>query len=382
MAIRAWFYDGRSAVRREVEVQPIGRSFYLLEYERRHGPFAFSDIRYSGEQGISFVYRHDEIDGWRMGMTGAVPDELSGLLPPRKQYGGWIDRLGLGKAALVFTGISAAVVAVVMLSPQWLAPLVPASVEKALGNALVGDFGGRLCSTPKGKAALARLASGLDDHASDIDIEVADISNINAVALPGGKIILFKGLLETADSADEVAGVLAHEIGHVRRRHVLQSMIRQMGLSVIMGGLDGNVGGTVNGLLSLAYTRSAESEADQYSIKALSDASISPLATANFFDWLSELESKATSKSADRGAAAKDKSARRDLGNLLSYISSHPPTANRQAQFEKSYLKGKAYRPALTPAEWSALRNMCLDDKKVKSYLDLGLIFNRRQKDR
>ena len=198
-----------------------------------------------------------------------MPAELSAMLPAHRVYGGWIDRLGLGKASLAFAGISAAVVAVVLLSPQWLAPLIPSSVEQKLGNALVGDFGGRFCDTPKGKAALAKLTRSLDDNPQDLQVEVANIDMLNAVALPGGKVLLFQGLLSQAKTPDEVAGVLAHEIGHVRERHVMQGLLRQMGLAVVLGGFDGGGGSTINSLLSTTYTRDSEREADAHSLKAL-----------------------------------------------------------------------------------------------------------------
>jgi beta-barrel assembly-enhancing protease len=375
MSMRAWFYDGSTAVRRDVEIQVIGKNFFLAEIERRHGPYAFSDLHYSGQQGASYVYMHDEIDGWRMGMAGDVPTDLVGLLPPRGKYGGWIDSIGLAKATVAFTVISAAVVAVVMLTPQWLAPLVPSSVEKQLGNALVGDFGGRFCNTPAGRKALAKMAGGLDKDISDIDIQVANIDMLNAVALPGGKVIIFQGLLDGASSPDEVAGVLAHEIGHVRQRHVMQSMIRQMGLSVVMGGLDGNVGGTLNGLLSMGYSRSAESEADNHAIKALASARISPLPTASFFDRLSELESPGKKDTPAKGANGEGKSVGDKAEGLLGYIASHPPTENRKKLFEKSYVKNKAYQPVLTQSEWASLKTMCANDKDVKSGMgfDFGL---------
>ena len=364
----AWFYNGQSAVRRDVEIQVVGKDFYLSEIERRHGPYHFSDLNYSGRQGVSYVYKHNEIEGWRMGMQGDVPAELEKLLPARAQYGGWIDKIGLGKASIALGAVSAAVVAIIMISPQLLAPLVPQSVEKKMGDALVGDFGGRFCDTQKGKQALTKLASGLDSNIDDLDIEVANIDMINAVALPGGKVIIFQGLLNDAKSADEVAGVLAHEIGHVRERHVMQSMIRQMGLSVVLGGLDGNVGGTVNGLLSMGYSRSAESEADQYAIKALAKAEISPLATAGFFDRLAKMEPGASSKKKkDDSDSENGKSASDGAETLFGYLSSHPLSKNRKSEFEKSAVKGKAYKPVLSNGEWNDLRMMCKNDKDVKS---------------
>ena len=167
---------------------------------------------------------------------------------------------------------SAAAVAIVLLSPQWLAPLIPDSVDEKLGDALVGDFGGRFCSTPAGDAALKKLVASLDANPGDLQVEVAKIDMVNAVALPGGKVILFDGLVKQARSPDEVAGVLAHEIGHVRERHVMQGLLRQMGLAVVLGGFDGSGGSTLNSLLSTTYTRDSEREADDHSLKALKKA--------------------------------------------------------------------------------------------------------------
>jgi beta-barrel assembly-enhancing protease len=351
----AWHFDGKTAVRRKVEVQTIGANFFLLETERRHGPFAFDDLRYAGEQGGAEVYKLDGEDGWRLGLSGPVPAELGPMLPAKRKYGGIIDRIGLGPASVAFTILSAITVAVVVWSPQWLAPLIPDSVDKQLGNALVGDFGGRFCDTPKGKAALAKLTKSLDDSPQDLQVEVANIDMLNAVALPGGKVLLFQGLLDQAKSPDEVAGVLAHEIGHVRERHVMQGLLRQMGLAVVLGGFDGNGGATLNNLLSTTYTRESEKEADTHSVAALRKAAISPMATADFFDRLSEMDGSATMGKNDQGRV------------VANYTSSHPLSDERKAFFEKSKVKGKAYKPALSYAEWTELKTMCAQDRDVKS---------------
>jgi Zn-dependent protease with chaperone function len=356
----AWHYDGKNAVRRKVEVQIIGRQFYLLETERRHGPFAFSDIEYVTHKDDADVYGLKETDGWRLMLSGPVPSDLSAMLPARRNYGGWVDRLGFGKAAVAFTLASAAAVAVVLLSPQWLAPLIPSSVDEKLGDALVGDFGGRFCSTPAGDAALKKLVASLDANPDDLQVEVAKIDMVNAVALPGGKVILFDGLVKQARSPDEVAGVLAHEIGHVREKHVMQALLRQMGLAVVLGGIDGNSGALVNNMLSMSYSRESEAEADAYSMKALGGANISPIGTASFFDRLSKMDGSANSGTSDNGIAG--------------YMSSHPLSRSRKDAFEKSIVKGKNYKPALTPTEWTELKTMCTQDRKAKS--GFGFDFN------
>jgi beta-barrel assembly-enhancing protease len=351
----AWHFDGKTAVRRKVEVQNIGANFYLLETEQRHGPFAFEELRYVGEQGGAAVYKLNDVDGWRLGLSGNVPAELESYLPKKRKYGGIIDRIGLGPASLTFAALSAITVAIVVWSPQWLAPLVPSSVEKNLGDALVGDFGGRFCDTSKGKAALAKLTKSLDENPKDLQVEVANIDMLNAVALPGNKVILFQGLLDQAKSPDEVAGVLAHEIGHVRERHVMQGLLRQMGLAVVLGGFDGTGGSTLNNLLATTYTRESEEEADQHSIKAMSKAAISPVATADFFERLSRMDGSAEMGKNSQGRV------------LAGYTSSHPLSDDRRALFKKSLVKGKAYKPSLTYAEWIELRTMCAQDKDVKS---------------
>ena len=346
-----WHFDGQSAVRRKVEIQTIGADFYLLEREQRNGPYAFSDLKYVGEQGGALVYGHAERDGWRLGLLGPVPPELSAHLPVKRKYGGVIDRLGLGPASLSFALVSAAAVAVVLLAPQWLAPLIPASFETKMGDALVGDFGGRFCHTPKGSAALKKLASSLDDHPEDMQVEVAKIDMINAVALPGHKVILFDGLVKQANSPDEVAGVLAHEMGHVREHHVMQALLRQMGLSLVLGGLDGNSSGVLNNVLSMSYSRSSESAADKHSINALSKAHISPIATADFFQRLSSMDGSENEKA----------------NSIAGYMSSHPLSRERKKAFERSVIKGGNYKPALSSEEWEELKTMCAQDRKAKS---------------
>jgi Zn-dependent protease with chaperone function len=293
-------------------------------------------------------------------LSGPVPSDLSAMLPARRNYGGWVDRLGFGKAAVAFTLASAAAVAIVLLSPQWLAPLIPDSVDEKLGDALVGDFGGRFCSTPAGDAALKKLVASLDANPSDLQVEVAKIDMINAVALPGGKVILFDGLVKQARSPDEVAGVLAHEIGHVREKHVMQALLRQMGLAVVLGGIDGNSGALVNNMLAMSYSRESEAEADAHAMKALGGANISPIGTASFFDRLSEMDGSANSSTSDNGIAG--------------YMSSHPLSRSRKEAFEKSIVKGKNYKPALTPTEWTELKTMCTQDRNAKS--GFGFDFN------
>ena len=343
----AWHYDGEVALRRYVLIEPRGARFVVIENDREIGDYAFSDLAFADEQGEFLVYRHEQIDGYRLGISNPPPPELAGLLPPEKRYGWFIDRMGLFPSAGVLAAISAVVAAVVLTSPAWIAPLVPESTEARMGEWLFDDFGGRVCSTPQGQAALAKLAGKLDGRGENLKVEVVNMQMVNAVALPGGRVLLFDGLLNEAESPDEVAAVLGHEIGHVRKRHVMQSLIRQMGLSVLLGGFDGSGGSTVSGLLSLSYSRDAESEADRYSIERMKAADISPEGGAAFFERL----------------GGEDRSYSR-VDTAIGYLSSHPHSADRKEVFRKAVGK-RRYRPALSEEEWFALQDMCADDPDV-----------------
>ena len=346
--MQIWHYDGRNALKRWPGLRPQGDGFQLAEGDWTGEPVQWDDLTFISAHGGQPVYGHKSITGWRLGFTGEIPPEIAAHLPAHSRYGGWIDRVGLGKAAIAFTGLAAVVLFVGLKTPAWLAPFVPMSWEQKLGDAMVGDFGGRFCRTDAGQDALWKLVGKLESGEDSPSVEVANIAMVNAVALPGGRIILFQGLIDKAKSADEVAGVLGHEMGHVRHRDTMQALIRQLGLSVLLGGFNGDVGGYVNGALAMSYSRDAESQADEASIAALKRANISPSDTASFFDRMGQLE-KSMGKMAD----------------ALSYMSSHPLSEGRRKAFADSAVKGHSYAPALSPAEWQALKTMCKNDPDV-----------------
>ncbi|RHW18991.1 peptidase [Sphingomonas gilva] len=348
MAVTAWHYDGRSAIRRRVELRPEGDGFVLVEGDAAHGPFAWSDLTGRGMQDGAAVYAHRTLDGWRLGLDGEIPPDIAARLPREERYGRLIDRIGLWKASAAFAVIAVLALTGVYFAPAAIAPLIPPSFERRMGDAMVGDFGGRFCAAPEGQAALAKLVRRIDPEGGDLDVRVANIGMVNAVALPGGKIIIFDQLLREAESPDEVAGVLGHEIGHVRNRDVMQALLRQLGLSVVLGGVQGDAGGYLNAVIGLTYTRAAEARADGYAIESLRMADVSPVATAAFFRRLARFEP-------GDGRAA----------TMLGYVSSHPLSRARERTFRAAAEKGANYTPALTTEEWIALRRICRDDPKA-----------------
>jgi beta-barrel assembly-enhancing protease len=374
-AIRAFYFDGATAFRHEVTLIDAGHGLRIMAEDGTEiGGVLYADMVWREAQNGLPIFGLKDSEGWRLGFLDSPPTAMVAKLPRAVKYGGVIDRIGLGGAMVGFAVVSVGALALFAAMPQWLAPLVPYSWEQKMGDAMVGDFGGRLCQTPEGTAALNRLATKLDDQHQELDIQVANIEMINAVALPGGKIIIFQGLLDDAKSSDEIAGVLAHEIGHVRRRHVMQSLLRQMGLSFLLGGIDGQAGGALNSLLSMAYGRDAERDADNWSIARMAGAKIDPTDTAGFFtrmsvggadDDVAAGKAKAGDK-ANKKIAKTDEAESAKVERALSYVATHPANADRTKAFLGSKKANVAYAPALNAAEWKAVLTMCENDPDVK----------------
>ncbi|MDD5388364.1 MAG: M48 family metallopeptidase [Gallionellaceae bacterium] len=122
---------------------------------------------------------------------------------------------------------------------------------------------------------------------------------INAYALPGGHIVVYTGLINAASSAGEAAGVLAHEISHVEKRHALRNMVHALGLRAILGVALGNYSGGVWGNLaehlgSLNYSRELESEADMEGLETLHRAGIAANGMETFFAKMTQWENATT----------------------------------------------------------------------------------------
>lgn len=341
-AVRVWHFDGVSGHRREPLMTLSGHGFVLVEDGVASEPYAFEDLIAQGVLDGGPRFGLKKRPGWRITLAEAPPEAIAARLPGVKRYGGLIDKIGLWPAVGAFAGVSALAILVLTTAPSMVARAIPRSVEARLGSLMVGDFGDRACTSREGNAALKAMAARMKMR-DDVDLRVVNVPMVNAVTLPGGHVVLFSGLLRQARSPDEVAGVLAHELGHVENRDVLESLVRQLGLSVVLGGLDGNVGGYTNALLSASYSRGAEARADGFAIDALKQAQVSSAPTAAFFDRLSKSELKV------KGADA-----------VLGYMASHPMSSERAKRFSADAGKTGA-TPVLDPVQWEQLRDICGD---------------------
>lgn len=266
---------------------------------------------------------------------------------------GWRARRGLvyGSAATV---VMLAVVGGLWWGMPWiaarLAPHVPIEWEKTLADDVEREpWWGNRCTDPAGEAALAKLTRRLTDGIDSpyaISVAVRDNRLVNAFALPGGRIVLLRGLIADAQSPDEVAGVLAHELTHVLNRHPTRALIANSGLSLLFEVTIGNGTGASLGLLltTLSYTRAMEAEADAGALDLLRRAGIGSAGFAAFFERLEKHEEE---KGKSSGL----------LFALPSYLRTHPATQQRLEAIAADGTAGGS--PALSAADWQALKAIC-----------------------
>ena len=152
--------------------------------------------------------------------------------------GGFNPHQALRATAWIAGGLAAVALLgylILQMVPQRLALLLPDRWGERVGAQIEASLtaGAAECKSPAGVAAIsamqARLAGG-DAAVPALAIRVYDIPVMNAFAMPGGRIVITRALIEKAEAAEEVAGVLAHEAGHVSHRHSEAQLVRATGL--------------------------------------------------------------------------------------------------------------------------------------------------------
>lgn len=274
-----------------------------------------------------------------------------------------LDTAGAGRGTLrvVALGIAASlsvagiVVFGLPLLADRLTPLVPQSVERRIGDVAERQirvfFGGKTCAAPQGAAALATLVGEVRtaaDLAPDVDPVVISSPLANAFALPGGKVVILSGLIARAENADELAGVLGHEFGHLRHRDSIRGLIHTGGLSFLAGMLFGDVTGgsslifASRTLITASHSREVEEDADTFAILTMHRLGRPPRALGELLTRISEGHHD------DR----------------FSLLASHPLTQDRLERMRSDEAAGGG-PPLLSPAQWTALKAICDAGKKT-----------------
>lgn len=224
-----------------------------------------------------------------------------------------------------------------------LVAVFPVAWSDRIGAEMVNDEAmfDKPCTGAAGLAALDDLAKRLSEGAGlrqPITVHVRSRDEVNAFAATGGHVALLDGLIQHAATPDEVAGVLAHEIGHVKHRHPLKRLIDVAGIQLIVTGISGDVGAVGTMVLMLNYGRRDEAQADRAALELLDKAGIRANGLADFFDRMAEKQ--------------------KDRINFTGFLRTHPPLADRSALMH-GHKPTRATGPALTDRQWEDVRAVC-----------------------
>jgi Zn-dependent protease with chaperone function len=326
------FHDGQSAASTPARIELGGETITIRDPAGRLlAVWPLATIRVIDENQLTgqMTFACTEVEGPRLVL--APSDARSALLEARPTLRRWRKHRGLIelRTVAIWSGVMIAIVAAGYFGWRPLAGIiataVPPAWEERLGAtiraALTDNM--RTCDGRDGIAALEALVARIAPEslgARDITIDVVRQGQPNALALPGNHILVFEGLIAEADAPEMLAGVLAHEIGHLDLDHPTRRLIEQLGLGVIVsvafGGSD--VGNASLLLATLSYSREAEAEADDRAIELLEDAGIRSDGLARFFakieadmpfdvpDWLSTHPDLAARAAANPGANSGD----------------------------------------------------------------------------
>lgn len=171
---------------------------------------------------------------------------------------------------------------------------------------------------------------------------IDDPKTVNAFATPGGYLYVYTGLILASDTEAELAGVMAHEAGHVVGRHSARAMVNQMGLQTVTQlALGQNPGAAaqlaaqfVGGGAMLAHSRSEETEADEYGARYSSGAGYDPRGLIAFFEKLQAMQGQSP--------------------GIMKWLSTHPTNKDRISHLQQfiaqKNLRGSNNSPGQLPA--------------------------------
>jgi Zn-dependent protease with chaperone function len=363
--VRVWdasYLDGRTPVRQparvtigagalEITLTETGRALrWPLESVRQTQGF------YEGEQ-VRLEHGGELSDTLLVGdvafltaLRAAAPRAASFLGPARRR------RVAL-VAVLASLGTLAVAAAMYVWGIPGLADVaatrVPVAWEVALGEATMNELApaATRCQDPERQRRIDELVGVLLRAAPGarypFRVIVVDHPMVNAFATPGGSIAVLRGLLDRTDNAEELAGVLAHEIQHVLHRDATRAILRQASTAVLVAALLGDVSGVIafgvqsaQTLGDFRYSREAERAADRDGLVMLQRAGVDPAGLLAFFRAMEKLEGTQPA--------------------LARYVSTHPGATERlQALAAATAAAPRPTTRLLPDYDWADIKKIC-----------------------
>lgn len=315
--------------------------FVLGLLDNVHNDEAFTDAR--------ITLSDSKTEGWIKSICPELERKRALSWRTAKPYVLWSGAATASVVFLFWIGVPLLASVLVRTLPDDVQVAIGRSVEEQVVR--IFTFGNDdqdkvVCRDPAGKRALDKILAGLEaeNHTSiPISLSVLNTEQVNALALPGGRILIFKGLIDFVDHPNGLAGVIAHELGHIAAKDPLQGALEQSTSGILIGLLLGDVAGgaviatAAEATANAAYTREKEATADQFATNAMVRAGWDVAPFARFFD---ELKKKHP-----------------EPDGVFAILNTHPPSEERRATIAQAQNNGGG--DALNSQEWDAVQAMC-----------------------
>jgi len=251
-----------------------------------------------------------------------------------KKFAITFSKISLVKKGVILSSSLAVVIFLILTFTNMIYMLVPVSVDTKIGEYatnILCEQSGVLRDTKKIRH-LKKLMKDLvpSDTGFEYRICIINRPDVNALALPGGRIIIFNGLLRESKNDSELSGVIAHEISHVELRHGIRQIIKTIGIAYITkifigtGFEEIDLAETLSELsgflLVFKNSREFEKEADLMAVSILHNSGNSIKGMISFFRRLSE---------------------KKDPGSSIPWLSTHPSAKDRSEYLVREYEKEK-----------------------------------------
>jgi predicted Zn-dependent protease len=234
-----------------------------------------------------------------------------------------------------------------------VASSVPITWEQRIGEQVIEYVAPHelRCTDPYRTQLIMSILTSLTDAAPKspykFHLYLVDTPVVNALAAPGGHIVVYRGLLERTESPEQLAGVLAHEVQHVLRRHSTRMITEQILTGILLSTVAGDFSSAMTyGLQSaqvvgqLQYSQAHETEADEEGIRLVMKAGLIPEEMIKFYRIMGEAHEGET--------------------GMLDYLSSHPHMKQRIARLEAIASESRTgTRHLLTNVDWKVVRGAC-----------------------
>lgn len=355
------YYDGQTSQARKAQVEVFGNSLNIY-YEGQKVVWAISEIDYSPFMGKgkimlqygTFPHQYLEYQSdstLAQVLQGYLPKAQSKVETMAREYNAIIRGALIGIA--IFSAIAAILYFVLLPSlASYLASKIPVSTEIAIGDKFFESFIRNAEIDNEKSKVLNNFASKIDFETEyPLKFTVVKDKQVNAFALPGGNIVVYSGILDKVKSPEELAALLSHEVTHVKERHSLRGLTRNLAGSVFISLIFGDTASTSSILASkaedlyqLGFSREMEKEADLNGLQIMYHNRLDPQGMVHLMERLNEEEKK------------------QGTTKILSYLNSHPMTDERLTYIKEHSRKRSEISNKNLDNIWKQLQDTSIRD--------------------